>query len=267
MPFSGWDQIVRAVFFGAVFLVPLIAVLWLWYDSSGRIGSGRWFWRLLLTAVVALTVPAVALGAANLDKSQVDLMRVFGWLAIASGGVAILGVLAYAVWGRSPMEEYPEDLPADDMGGFGPPAQFAEPMTLTAREPPTRGGAPAPTLAAPVMPASKPASSGPVGAYLFVKSGADQGHQFPVGNQVIIGRGANCGITLEDSKVSSEHGQLKRQGDSYVYLDLKSTNGSFLMVEGREERLRSGQALVDGDEIRLGQTVLKFIRVQEGGKR
>ena len=72
MPFSGWDQIVRAVFFGVVFLVPLVAVLWLWYDSSGRIGSGRWFWRLLLTAVVLLTVPAVALGAANLDNSQRD---------------------------------------------------------------------------------------------------------------------------------------------------------------------------------------------------
>jgi hypothetical protein len=267
MPFSGWDQIVRAVFFGAVFLVPLVAVLWLWYDSSGRIGSGRWFWRLLLTALVVLTVPAVALGAALLDNSQRDLLRVFGWLAIASGGVAILGVLAYAVWGRSPMEEYQEDQSGDYTDGFTQPAPFAEPMTLTAPEPVTIGGAPATTISAPPMPAPRATTSGPIGAYLFIKSGADQGNQYPVGNQVTIGRGANCGITLADSKVSSEHGQLKRQGDSYVYLDLKSTNGSFLMVEGREERLRSSQALVDGDELRLGSTVLKFIRVQEGGKR
>jgi len=42
---------------------------------------------------------------------------------------------------------------------------------------------------------------------------------------------------------------------------LKSTNGSFLIIEGREERLRIQPALMDGDEIRLGQTVLKFIRV------
>jgi pSer/pThr/pTyr-binding forkhead associated (FHA) protein len=84
---------------------------------------------------------------------------------------------------------------------------------------------------------------------------------------VTIGRGAECGITLADSKVSAEHAQLKREGSSYVYLDLKSTNGSFLIIEGREERLRSSQALMDGDEIRLGQTVLKFIRVQEGGRR
>jgi len=266
MPFSAWDQIVRAVFFGVVFLVPLVAVLWLWYDSSGRIGSGRWFWRLLLTAVVILTVPAVALGAANLDNTQRDLLRVFGWLAIASGGVAILGVLAYAVWGRSPMEEYSEDQDGDYVDGLAQPAPFPEPMTLTAPEPVTLAGSPTTTLAAPA-PAPRPASSGPIGAYLFVKSGADQGHQFPVGNQVTIGRGASCGIALADSKVSSEHGQLKRQGDSYVYLDLKSTNGSFLVVEGREERLRSSQALVDGDELRIGSTVLKFIRVQEGGKR
>ena len=192
-------------------------------------------------------------------------------MAIASGGVAILGVLAYAVWGRSPMEEYSDDQAGDYVDGLADLPPFSEPMTLTAPEPVTiggaMGGAPATTLAAPFAPAPRPAPSGPVGAYLFIKSGSDQGRQFPVGNQVTIGRGANCGITLADSKVSSEHGQLKRQGDSYVYLDLKSTNGSFLVVEGREERLRSSQALVDGDELRLGSTVLKFIRVQEGGKR
>lgn len=266
MPFIGWDSLVRAVFFGGVFLLPLVAVLWLWYDSSGRIGSGRWLWRLLLTAIVLLTTPAVALGAANLAESQQDLMRVFGWLAIASGGVAILGVLAYAVWGRSPMEEYPEEQTADYPAGFGQPLQSMEPMTLTAPESVTMAAPADPTLGPPPAPAPV-GPTGPIGAYLFVKTGADQGRQFPVGNQVTIGRGAGCGITLNDSRISTEHGQLKRQGDSYVYLDLKSSNGSFLMVEGRDERLRTSQALVDGDEIRLGQTVLKFIRVQEGGRK
>ena len=262
MNFQDWDPIVKAIFFGCVFLLPLIAVLWLWYDSSGRTGTARWVWRLILTALVLLTIPAVALGAANLDDQ--DLLRVFGWTAIASGAIAILGVLGYAIWGRSPMAEYPEDAAEGYMGGYAPPM---EPMTLTAPEPAvTIAPPPAPTLAPPPAPAPA-APTGPIGAYLFVKSGADQGHQYPVGNQTTIGRGASCGITLDDSRVSAEHGQLKRQGDSYVYLDLKSTNGSFLVVEGREERLRSSQALVDGDEIRLGGTVLKFIRVQEGSRR
>ncbi|MGA3057383.1 MAG: FHA domain-containing protein [Candidatus Limnocylindrales bacterium] len=258
MPFVGWDPIVRASVFGGVFLVPLVAVLWLWYDSSGRADSARWYWRLILTALVLLTTPAVALGAANLDSSQQDLMKICGWLAIASGGVTIIGVLAYAVWGRAPQEDLSDDVAGDYAAELAQPAGSMEPLTLTAPE--------NATVAAPQTPAPAPAArSGPVGAYLFVKSGADQGRQFPVGNQVTIGRATSCGITLADARVSSEHAQLKREGGSYVYLDLKSTNGSFLIVEGREERLRSSQALVDGDEVRLGQTVLKFIRVQEGG--
>jgi hypothetical protein len=270
MPFTSWDPIVRAVFFGGVFLLPLVAVLWLWYDSSGRTGSARWFWRLILTIAVLLTTPAVALGAANTDDDK--LVSVFGWVAIASAGIAILGVLAYAIWGRSPMAES-QDYPLADMGGYPQPYQMdpmamGGPETMTIAAPaPTLVAPAAPTLVAPAAPAAPVAPKEPIGAYLFVKTGANQGHQFPVGNQVTIGRGAGCGITLDDSRVSSEHGQLKRQGDSYVYLDLKSTNGSFLVVEGREERLRSGQALVDGDELRLGGTVLKFIRVPEGGRR
>jgi hypothetical protein len=260
MPFVGWDPIVRASFFGGVFLLPLLAVLWLWYDSSGRTDSARWYWRLILTDLVVLTTPAVALGAANLDVSQQDLMKTVGWLAIASGGVAVVGVLAYAVWGRVRRETLLVDESDDNAVEFDQPVEPMEPMTLTAPE--TVAAMPAP-MQAP----SAAASSGLVGGYLFVKSGADQGRQFPVGNQVTIGRAASCGITLSDSRVSSEHAQLKREGSSYVYLDLKSTNGSFLIVEGREERLRSSQALVDGDEVRLGQTVLKFIRVQEGARR
>jgi hypothetical protein len=268
MPFYDWSQVTRAIVFGAVFLVPLVAVLWIWYDSSGRTDSARWYWRLILTALVILTIPAVALGAANLDESQQDVLKICGWLAIASGGVAIIGVLAYAIWGRVSHSDI-EDEMAEDYGGmFAPPVSPLEPTTLTA--PATLNAPEPPTVAAPTVAVPPPASAapaGPVGAYLFVKTGADQGRQFPIGNQTTIGRGSGCGITLADSRISTEHGQLKRQGDSYVYLDLKSTNGSFLMVEGREERLRSSQALVDGDELRLGQTVLKFIRVQEGGRR
>jgi hypothetical protein len=262
MPFTSWDPIVRASVFGAVFLLPLVAVLWLWYDSSGRSDAGRWYWRLILTALVLLTTPAVALGAANLDQSQQDLMRIFGWLAVASGGISILGVLAYGIWGRSTQADLAEDEDAAYMGDFAAPAESTGPVTISSSDSPT-------VVAPPVVPpAPKPvAPSGPVGAYLFVKSGAGQGRQFPVGNQVTIGRGSGCGITLDDARVSTEHAQLKREGGSYVYLDLKSTNGSFLIVEGREERLRSSQALVDGDEVRLGGTVLQFIRVQEGGRR
>jgi hypothetical protein len=260
MPFTDWDPIVRASVFGAVFLVPLLAVLWVWYDTSGKTDSGRWYWRLVISALVVLTAPAVVLAAANLDVSQRDLMKIFGWLAIGSGGLAVLGVLGYGVWGRTPLPVVDEPASADfayqafEPGPADPPF---EAQTLAS----------APTaLVAPTVVAPAPSQAN-AGAYLFVKSGPDQGRQFPVAGQVTIGRSARCGVTLADSRVSSEHAQLKREGASYVYLDLKSTNGSYLRVEGREERLRSSQALVDGDEIRVGETVLQFISTPKGNSR
>ena len=91
---------------------------------------------------------------------------------------------------------------------------------------------------------------------------------FPLeGTQLAVGREADNDIQLPHEKVSKHHAVLRRAKDRWCIEDLKSTNGSFLVVEGREERLRTGQALVDGDELRLGGTTLKFIRVQEGARR
>jgi hypothetical protein len=149
MPFQSWDPIVEAVFFGCAFLLPLVAVLWVWYDSSGRIGSGRWFWRFFLTALVLFTTPAVALGAAHLDHSMDDVMSAFGWTAIASGCVAILGVVAYAIWGRSPMEEYRDEAPVDRAPGHAPPVKTAKAAQTVQ---PT--AATTPPAAQPAMPAA-----------------------------------------------------------------------------------------------------------------
>jgi hypothetical protein len=262
MPFVEWDPIVRASAFGGVFLVSLLAILWVWYDSSGRSDRARWYWRLPLSILVLLTTPAVVLAAANLDVSQQDLMRTLGWLAIGSAGVALLGAIAYAVWGRTHTQTYepmPDTYMTEVAGGdaeaptFTAPTRLAEPATIVEPAPPA---SPAPA-----------ASAGPVGAYLFVKSGPDQGKQYPIANQVTVGRGKNCGITLSDARVSAEHAQIKREGAGYVFLDLKSTNGSFLLVEGREERLRTSQALVDGDVLRMGQTTVQFILTPRGGHR
>jgi hypothetical protein len=273
MPFQSWDPIVEAVFFGCAFLLPLVAVLWVWYDSSGRDDSERWFWRLFLSALVLFTTPAVALGAAHLDHSMDEVMGVFGWTAIACGCVAIVGVVAYAIWGRSPMEEYQDEAKSERGAGSAPPVQAVPPAKsikavqtvgpLAPATPPAAPAVPAVPRTAP-MPAPAPAPTGP---HLLVKSGADRGRQFPIGKKATIGRATACDITLNDNRVSAQHGQVERQGDSFVYLDLKSTNGSFLVVEGREERLLARQVLVDGDEIRLGGTVLKFVRAPDGGKR
>ena len=132
-------------------------------------------------------------------------------------------------------------------------------------------GAVAPTLAAsgaeaPTVVAGPPSRSAS-GAHLFVKSGPDQGRLFPLADLVTVGRSAGCGIRLADPHISSRHAQLKREEAAYVYLDLRSSSGSFLQVGGGEQLLRAAHTCADNDQIRLGETVLQFIRTPHGGKR
>jgi hypothetical protein len=52
-----------------------------------------------------------------------------------------------------------------------------------------------------------------------------------------------------------------------VYLDLRSSGGSFLQVGGGEQLLRAAHTFAGNDRVRLGETVLQFIRTPYGGKR
>jgi pSer/pThr/pTyr-binding forkhead associated (FHA) protein len=63
-------------------------------------------------------------------------------------------------------------------------------------------------------------------------------------------------FVIDDEEASSEHCQIQRTADRYHVLDLSSTNGTF--VNG----LRISDArLAPGDEIRIGQTKLRFTDV------
>ena len=271
MQFATLDPLPRAALFGGIFLVSLFAVLWLWYDSSGRTDGRRWGWRLLATALVLGTIPAVVLGAANLDVDQHDLFTSFGWAAIGCGSVAVLTVLAYAVWGRTERSSPVE--PADDVPDFEE-ASMPDRMLFPGAMPAAPGVDNALTVAQDATIAGtdsrgRPArvASGAATAYMFAKAGPDQGRQYPLSDLVTIGRGSACGIALTDPRISTSHAQLKLENGNHTFIDLNSTNGSFLVVEGREERIRGPQVLVDGDEVRMGSTVLKFIAVPAGDRR
>jgi pSer/pThr/pTyr-binding forkhead associated (FHA) protein len=119
---------------------------------------------------------------------------------------------------------------------------------------------------APTVVAGPPSKSA-AGAHLFVKAGPNQGQLYPVADLVTIGRAAGCGIRLTDPHVSAKHAQLKREAAAYVYLDMRSSSGSYLQVGGGEQLLRAPHTLANNDEIRLGETVLQFIRTPHGGKR
>jgi Protein of unknown function (DUF3662)/FHA domain len=69
----------------------------------------------------------------------------------------------------------------------------------------------------------------------------------------IIGRLPDCAVRLSDPQSSRHHAEVRAGHDAYRLRDLGSTNGTYLNgVAVSEHPLR------DGDEIRIGSTVLRF---------
>lgn len=89
-------------------------------------------------------------------------------------------------------------------------------------------------------------------AYLDVSAGPALGQGFRIERpRVIIGRG-QVDVSIPDRKISRRHASLEVYGAACVLLkDLGSTNGTW--VNG--ERVHTAE-LQDGDEIRIGETVL-----------
>ncbi|GIW71654.1 MAG: hypothetical protein KatS3mg102_1196 [Planctomycetota bacterium] len=87
-----------------------------------------------------------------------------------------------------------------------------------------------------------------------VKSGPNAGAVFEIGEApLIIGRDDRAEIQILDQGVSRRHAELFRVGEMHFIRDLGSRNGTFV----NEERVRE-ELLRDGDELRIGSTVLIF---------
>jgi two-component system, cell cycle response regulator len=102
-----------------------------------------------------------------------------------------------------------------------------------------------------------------------IKAGDDRGHivrihPVTVGDgivslplsPVVIGRESDCDFVLDsDDDVSRRHAKIEVIGKEYRISDLDSTNGTLL----NNEKVTSA-ALKSGDVIRVGKTILKFLR-------
>jgi hypothetical protein len=69
----------------------------------------------------------------------------------------------------------------------------------------------------------------------------------------LIGRLAGSEVEISDPGASRRHAEVRRQGDSFVIVDLGSTNGTLVNDDPVSER-----NLEDGDRITIGQTTLEF---------
>jgi hypothetical protein len=70
---------------------------------------------------------------------------------------------------------------------------------------------------------------------------------------IAIGRLPECDVVVNDPNVSRRHAEVRRRGNDFVVVDLGSTNGTKVNGAGVKER-----RLADGDEIRVGNTTLRF---------
>lgn len=99
---------------------------------------------------------------------------------------------------------------------------------------------------------------------LVVEQGKLAGHGFDLERPVIvIGRGQDCDIILDEHQVSRQHARLEHTPQGWMLLDLGSTNGT--QVNGQQLRAHDPYALQPGDRVALGTAVLALQQPAVGG--
>ncbi len=85
------------------------------------------------------------------------------------------------------------------------------------------------------------------------------GHRVRVDKRrVVLGRGRDCDVAIDDPSVSRRHAELVQEGSEYWVVDLGSTNG--IAVDGRRvQRAR----LEPGDTFMVGETEVAFTTERE----
>jgi pSer/pThr/pTyr-binding forkhead associated (FHA) protein len=90
---------------------------------------------------------------------------------------------------------------------------------------------------------------------LLVVEGANEGESASLdGAPLLIGRGSDAAIRLDDDYVSTRHARVAQAGDQWFVEDLGSTNGTYI----GSHRLTQPTTLQVGTKIRIGKTTLEL---------
>jgi pSer/pThr/pTyr-binding forkhead associated (FHA) protein len=91
--------------------------------------------------------------------------------------------------------------------------------------------------------------------HVLVVDGANKGERADLAHApILIGRGADAAIRLDDDYVSTRHARIAASGDQWFVEDLGSTNGTYI----GSARLTQPTTLTLGTQVRIGKTLLEL---------
>jgi pSer/pThr/pTyr-binding forkhead associated (FHA) protein len=91
--------------------------------------------------------------------------------------------------------------------------------------------------------------------HVLVVDGANRGDRADLSAApILIGRGNDAAIRLDDDYVSTRHARIAASGDQWFVEDLGSTNGTYIGTV----RISQPTTLTLGTQVRIGKTILEL---------
>jgi pSer/pThr/pTyr-binding forkhead associated (FHA) protein len=91
--------------------------------------------------------------------------------------------------------------------------------------------------------------------HVLVVDGANSGERADLAKApILIGRGSDAAIRLDDDYVSTRHARIASSGDQWFVEDLGSTNGTYI----GSARITQPTTLTLGTQVRIGKTILEL---------
>jgi pSer/pThr/pTyr-binding forkhead associated (FHA) protein len=90
---------------------------------------------------------------------------------------------------------------------------------------------------------------------LQIVGGPNTGQSVPLGDEpILLGRGTDAAIRLDDDYVSTRHARFATNGEQWFVEDLGSTNGTYV----GSQRVSTPVPVAIGIQVRLGKTIVEL---------
>ena len=107
----------------------------------------------------------------------------------------------------------------------------------------------------PAKPPKPPSKRRGAPTHVLVVEGGNAGERADLAQApVLIGRGTDAAIRLDDDYVSTRHARIASSGDQWFVEDLGSTNGTYVGTV----RITQPTTLTLGTQVRIGKTILEL---------